>query len=255
MTRTAPHSLITLIATIVGATALISPAIAAESDEMLENARMKVSGMFEHIQSENVFQSPIPGWYTIQKGSTIAYISDDGRYLMQGDLIDLDLNINLTEESRNSARRDIVAGVDDTQVIKFSPAEIQHSVTVFTDTDCTYCRRLHSQIDEYLAHGIEIRYLLYPRNGPASPSWGVAEKIWCASDRNKALTAAKLDRKFKSAACDASTVQDHYVLGQEVGLAGTPAIILEDGTLIGGYMPADALAERLAYNSSTASAE
>jgi thiol:disulfide interchange protein DsbC len=139
----------------------------------------------------------------------------------------------------------MVAGIDDSQVIKFSPSEVKHSVTVFTDTDCTYCRRLHSQIDEYMAHGIEIRYLLYPRNGPASASWNVAEKVWCSSDRNKALTAAKLDRNFQTSACDASIVQDHYVLGQEAGLSGTPAIVLDDGTLIGGYMAPDALNERL----------
>jgi thiol:disulfide interchange protein DsbC len=255
MTRIAPNSVIAFVAAIAGVTALLSPAVAADTDEKLENARAIVSGMFDQIKPENVIQSPIPGWYTIQKGSIIAYISDDGRYLMQGDLIDLDLNTNLTEESRNSARRDMVASVDDTQVIKFSPAEIKHTITVFTDTDCTYCRRLHGQIDEYLAYGIEIRYLLYPRNGPASPSWGVAEKVWCASDRNKALTAAKLDRSFQTSACDASTVQDHYLLGQEAGLSGTPAIILEDGTLIGGYMPADRLAAQLGITAASAAVE
>ena len=223
----------------------VATAIAAEEDEKLESVRSKVSGMFEQIRPEHVNPGPIDGWYTIQKGSIIAYISDDGRYLMQGDMIDLDAEVNLTEASRNQARRDMVARIDDAHVIKFSPSEVKHSVTVFTDTDCTYCRRLHSQIDEYLAHGIEIRYLLYPRNGPASPSWNVAEQVWCSSDRNTALTAAKLDRKFQTAACDASTVQDHYVLGQEAGLSGTPAIVLDDGTLIGGYMPPDALNERL----------
>jgi thiol:disulfide interchange protein DsbC len=224
---------------------LAATANAAQDDEKLESVRAKVSGMFEQIEPEQVNSGPIDGWYTIQKGSIIAYISDDGRYMMQGELIDLDMDINLTEASRNGARREMVASIDDSQVIKFSPSEVKYSVTVFTDTDCTYCRRLHSQIDEYMAHGIEIRYLLYPRNGPASASWNVAEQVWCSSDRNAALTAAKLDRNFQTVACDASIVQDHYILGQEAGLSGTPAIILEDGTLIGGYMPPDALYQRL----------
>ena len=90
-----------------------------------------------------------------------------------------------------------MATVADDQTILFTPEEVKYSVSVFTDVDCTYCRRLHSQIDEYLAHGIEVRYLLYPRNGPASRAWSTAEDVWCASDRNDALTMAKLDREFR----------------------------------------------------------
>ncbi len=221
----------------------VADAVAA--DDKLESVRKKLSGMFEEIEPEHINPSPIEGWYAVQKGSTIAYVSDDGRYLLQGDLIDLDTEVNLSEASRNSARRDLLANLDQDQLITFSPAEVKHTITVFTDVECTYCRRLHSQIDEYLALGIEVRYMLYPRNGPASQSWNTSEEIWCATDRNKALTAAKLDRKFESSACDASIVQDHYVLGQQVGLSGTPAILLADGTLISGYLPPDTLNDRL----------
>lgn len=221
----------------------VADAVAA--DDKLESVRKKLSGMFEQIEPEHINPSPIEGWYAVQKGSTIAYVSGDGRYLLQGDLIDLDTEVNLSEASRNGSRRDLLASLDQDQLITFSPAEVKHTITVFTDVECTYCRRLHSQIDEYLALGIEVRYMLYPRNGPASQSWNTSEEIWCATDRNKALTAAKLDRKFESSACDASIVQDHYVLGQQVGLSGTPAILLADGTLISGYLPPDTLNDRL----------
>ncbi len=224
---------------------LTAPAFAAAQDDELEAVRETVSGMFEQIKPEHVQPSPIDGWYTVQKGSIIAYVSSDGRYLLQGDLIDLEAGVNLSEASRNGTRRDLVAALTDDQVIKFTPADVKHSVTVFTDVECTYCRRLHSQIDEYLAHGIEVRYLLYPRNGPASNSWNTSEDVYCASDRNKALTAAKLDREFQTMACDTSAIQDIYVLGQDIGLSGTPAIILQDGSLIGGYLPPDLLNERL----------
>jgi thiol:disulfide interchange protein DsbC len=127
----------------------------------------------------------------------------------------------------------------------FSPADVKHTVTVFTDVDCTYCRKLHGQMDEYLAEGIAIRYMLYPRNGPASRSWSTSEDVWCASDRNLALTAAKLDRDFKTNKCDASTISKHYMLGQNVGLSGTPAIVFDDGTMISGYLPPASLASRL----------
>jgi thiol:disulfide interchange protein DsbC len=240
------HFFTTPAVALLTATLLVSVAeLAVAADDKLEAVRAKVSATFEQIGPENVNYSPIDGWYTVQKGSIVAYISDDGKYLMQGDLIDLDANVNLTERSRDAARRSLVAGITDDQVITFSPAEVKHSVTIFTDTDCTYCRRLHSQIDEYMAAGIEVRYILYPRNGPASPAWGKAEEVWCSSDRNKALTAAKLDRNFQTSECDASNVQRSYVLGQDVGLSGTPAIVLEDGTLIGGYMPPQALSQAL----------
>lgn len=226
-----------------------SPAVAAEQDENLDAVRERIAGIFDVVEPENVNKSPIDGWYEIQKGSIVAYVSADGRYLLQGDLIDLDAGINLTDVSRNGARQKLMADLDDGDVIAFGPENPKYSVTVFTDVGCTYCRRLHNQIDEYIAQGIEVRYVLYPRNGPASSEWNTSEQVWCASDRNSALTAAKLDRKFETSACDASIIQKHYALGREVGLSGTPAIVLEDGTLIGGYLPATALAQQLQQNS------
>jgi thiol:disulfide interchange protein DsbC len=201
--------------------------------------------MFSEIQPEHVYPSPIDGWYTIRKGAIVAYISSDGRYLLQGDLIDLDDQTNLSETARNEARREMMAAVPDKDAIVFAPKVVKHKVDVFTDVDCTYCRRLHSQIDEYLAKGIEVRYLLYPRNGPASPSWAKAEQVWCSENRNEALTLAKLDKKFEARSCDTAMVSKHYAMGQDVGLRGTPAIVLEDGTLVSGYLPPDRLAEAL----------
>jgi thiol:disulfide interchange protein DsbC len=231
-----------LAASLLGLAALSS---AADVDPKLEEVRTKVSEMFESIEAKHVNLSPIDGWYTIQKGSVVAYISDDGRYLLQGDLIDLDQQVNLSEQSRSVSRRVLVSELNDEQSILFSPAEVKHSVTVFTDIDCAYCRKLHSQIDEYLDRGIAIRYVLYPRNGPASRAWSTSEDVWCSRDRNSALTAAKLDREFETSKCDASMITRHYTLGQDIGLSGTPAIVLEDGTMISGYMPPEALGSRL----------
>jgi thiol:disulfide interchange protein DsbC len=135
--------------------------------------------------------------------------------------------------------------VDNNDAILFSPSEVKHTVTVFTDVDCSYCRKLHSQIDDYMGLGIEVRYLLYPRNGPASRAWTTSEDVMCASDRGSALTAAKLDREFKTTKCKSSALTEHYSLGRDIGLSGTPAIVLEDGTLIGGYLSPEALATRI----------
>ena len=221
------------------------PASADETSTELDLVRERVSEMFDLIDQDDVSISTVDGWYTIHKGSIVASISADGSSLLQGDLIDLDTQANLSEAVRNEARRELMASVKDEDVILFSPAEVKYSVSIFTDVECTYCRRLHSQIDEYLAHGIEVRYLMYPRNGPTSRAWSTAEEVWCSSDRNSALTAAKLDREFASTDCDASIVQEHYDMGHDVGLSGTPAIVLADGTLISGYLPPDQLKARL----------
>ena len=230
-----------LIATIV----LPISAIAAEPEAELEAVRAKVSEMFDMIDPGDIVASPVDGWYTVQKGSIVAYVSGDGRYLLQGDLIDLDRGVNLTELSRNDARRTLVASLKDEESILFSPAEVKHSVTVFTDIDCTYCRKLHSEIEQYMDQGIAVRYVLYPRNGRRSHAWTTSENVWCSKDRNNALTAAKLDREFETSSCDASMIERHYQLGQDIGLTGTPAIVTEDGTLIGGYVPPSALSARL----------
>jgi thiol:disulfide interchange protein DsbC len=229
--------------------------VIAADDAELEAVRDKMNAMFGEIAPENVSRSPVDGWYTVHKGSIVAYVSEDGRYLLQGDMIDLDRQVNLSEQTRNESRREVMSSITDDQVILFSPAEVKHTVTVFTDVDCTYCRKLHGQMDEYLAAGIQIRYLLYPRNGPASRSWNTSEDVWCARDRNSALTAAKLDRSFETNKCDASAISKHYMLGQSVGLTGTPAIVFEDGTLLSGYLPPESLTSRLESMQQTAAAD
>ena len=223
-----------------GAILALAPTAQAE-DAQLEQVRQKIGAMFDMIEPEDVGPSPIDGWYQIHKGSIVAYISADGRYLLQGDLVDLDLQQNLSENVRNESRRELIANVSNEQAIVFSPEEVKYSVAVFTDVDCTYCRRLHSQIDQYLAHGIEVRYLMYPRNGPASQAWTTAEEVWCSADRQNALTMAKLDKDFPTNQCDSSMVQDHYIMGRDIGLSGTPAIVLDDGTLLAGYLAPDQL--------------
>lgn len=240
-----PTNMILRVVLPVAAFFATTAVFAQDIDEELAEVREKITAKFDVIAPEDVVASPVDGWYTVRKGSIVAYVSADARYLLQGDLIDLDTNVNMSEAARNESRRSLMAQVSDDEVIAFAPADPQYSVAVFTDVECTYCRRLHSQIDEYLAHGIEIRYLMYPRNGPTSEAWNTAEDVWCSNDRNAALTAAKSDRKFASSDCDVSIVEEQYALGQDVGLTGTPAIVLSDGSLISGYLPPAKLKARL----------
>lgn len=237
--------LVTCVAVISGALLLGAPVTAQDIDSELQSVRQKVTEKFDAIEADDIDKSEIDGWYKIQQGSIVAYVSADGRYLLQGDVIDLDRDVNLTEASRSNARRELLAATGDDEVIVFSPASPTYSVTIFTDIDCSYCRRLHEQIEEYLALGIEVRYFLYPRMGPASRAWITSEEVWCSQDRQYALTMAKLDREFDSESCDASAISQHFVMGQAVGLSGTPAIVLEDGEMIGGYLAPKQLKAKL----------
>jgi thiol:disulfide interchange protein DsbC len=225
---------------------IVVPATADEVSAELQLVRDSVADAFAGVEPEHIFESPIAGWYEVRRGAIIAYISADGRYLLQGDMIDLDQQINLSENSRNEARVEMMSSVPDEDLIVFTPDEIKYTISVFTDVDCTYCRRLHSQMDEYLAEGIQVRYFLYPRNGPATASWTKAEQVWCADDRQDAITQAKLDKSFDSHDCNASIISAHFAMGKDIGLRGTPAIVAQDGTLFSGYLPPAQLTEALA---------
>jgi thiol:disulfide interchange protein DsbC len=163
-------------------------------------------------------------------------------------MYDIETQVNLSETIRNESRKNVIESYPKKDMIVFSPESKSHHVTVFTDVDCTFCRRLHNQIDEYLNEGIEIRYLMYPRGGPQSASWVIAEQIWCSADRNDALTLAKIDQNFDYSQCNSAAISSHYLMGQSVGLQGTPAIILEDGSMVNGYVSALELSKIIESN-------
>jgi thiol:disulfide interchange protein DsbC len=189
--------------------------------------------------------TPISVVYELTRGSDIAYVTADGKYAFTGDLIELNGSNNLTEQHRRELRLKAIAAFPESEMLVFGPKEPKYTVTVFTDVDCPYCRKLHSQIAEYNRLGVRVRYLLYPRTGPNSSSWTKAEQVWCSADRNDALTRAKLGQELKTKPCTNNPVARSYALGKDFALEGTPAIIMPDGEMVAGYLPPDALLEHL----------
>jgi thiol:disulfide interchange protein DsbC len=212
-------------------------------------SKEEIAARLSNVRAEDITDSPLPGVYQVQVGSRIAYISADGRYLLQGDLYDIETSRNLTEATRASSRIDLLAGVPADQMMVFSPSEGEpkHTITIFTDIDCGYCRQFHREIEQVNNLGIEVHYLFYPRTGPNTDSWAKAEKVWCsgADLRNAALTRAKLGGEVPEASCDTTPVGSHWDLGHEIGVTGTPSVIAPNGEVIGGYMAPDMLLERL----------
>jgi len=190
----------------------------------------------------SVKPSLIPGYREVAIGGRIVYVSVDGKYLLQGSLIELASRDNLTAASEAVIRKAQLDAVPRDRRIIFSPPNPKYRITVFTDIDCGYCRKLHAQIADYMKAGISVEYLFFPRAGTSSASYTKAVDVWCAADRRKALTDAKLDKPVPRKTCPNPVAMD-YELGRQVGVDGTPAIYAPDGTQLGGYLaPAEMLA-------------
>lgn len=183
-------------------------------------------------------QSPIAGIYEFSQGTDVSYLTADGKYFLDGSVYDMATRRNLTEERRTKARIAMIATIPESQMLIFSPKNPQYTITVFTDVDCQYCRKLHSQIAEINKLGVRVRYLFYPRTGPNTDSWHKAEAVWCSADRNDALTRAKAGGPVDiTKSCGPNPVAEQYAVGQSIGVRGTPAIVTENGSYINGYLP------------------
>jgi thiol:disulfide interchange protein DsbC len=217
---------------------------AVSADEL---SKEELAGQLNGIAVEDISDSPVSGVYQVALGSNVAYVTADGRYIIRGDIFDAQTSANLTEETRARARVAMLSGVDPASMIVFKPADgkVKHTITVFTDIDCGYCRQFHREIDQVTALGIEVHYLFYPRTGRNTESWTKADEVWCAADHNTALTRAKLGGELSGSACANTPVEAHYTLGQRIGVRGTPAVFSETGELIGGYLPPATLAKVL----------
>lgn len=178
----------------------------------------------------------------------ILYFSADGRYVFQGELVSLESRTNLTEQRRVSMRKDIIDGLDEKDMIIFEPEKTAHTLTVFTDIDCVYCRKMHSEIEQYQDLGIRIRYMAYPRGGIGSESYDDAVTVWCNEDRRDAMTRAKAGEELEAKTCD-NPVKAEFETGQKLGVQGTPALFMENGQMLPGYVPAERLKEILEQTS------
>lgn len=218
----------------------------ASKNSAAKDPRVEIAAKIPGAKPEELRASPVPGVYELSRGTDIAYVSSDGKYAIVGDLYEMSSNENLTEKARRSERVKLLSSVPDSQTVVFSPKDPKYTVSVFTDVDCTYCRKLHSQIADYNKLGIKVRYLFYPRSGPNTESWEKAEQVWCSKNPNESLTRAKRDEPVAGPAhCANSPVARQYALGKDVGLQGTPAIILANGEMLPGYLPPQTLAKHL----------
>ncbi|MFK5950665.1 MAG: DsbC family protein [Methylococcales bacterium] len=231
----------TIISTCLGSTLLLAASVYAGEAEV----RQAIKKIMPSQKIDSIKPSDTKGLYEVIAGPNILYVSDNGKYLLQGHLIDLEAKKDLTEGKMADGRSLAIKEMGEDNMIIFKPEKSKYKVSVFTDLDCGYCRKLHSEIDKYMAEGITIQYMFYPRAGKGSSSYKKAISVWCSNDRKQALTDAKKGKTITDKTCD-NPIDKHMALATKFGVQGTPMIVTESGTILPGYVPADRLAKVLA---------
>ncbi|OAB55435.1 hypothetical protein AY599_02580 [Leptolyngbya valderiana BDU 20041] len=224
----------------LGLAALASSGALLAADAIEE----RLQGLVPDMSQVTIAETPIDGVMQVQIGSDVIYMSEDGRYLFQGRLVDMDTQIDLTDQAKSSVRAEALASLDASDFVTFGPEDAEYEILVFTDPDCGYCRRLHEQIAEYADVGVQVNYLAFPRAGVGSESYNKLVSVWCADDRNAAMDIAKAGGTPPAQSCD-NPVEEQYRLGQSLGVTGTPSILLRNGGIIPGYVPPQQLIGRL----------
>lgn len=234
-------------------TAAVAPAVPATTEAAKAPAEATVDTALLNEKLKPLFggvpdsikPTPVNGVYEAKFGTELIYVSADGRYFFSGDLIDGSSRTNLSEQSRTVERKDMLAKVEDKDTVIFkAKGEQKHLLTVFTDVDCGYCVKLHKEVNQLNEAGVSVRYLAYPRAGVGSESYKKIVNVWCADNKQDALTKSKAGETIASKECD-NPVAKEFELGQKLGVNGTPALFTEDGTMIPGYRPADQLVKIL----------
>lgn len=224
--------------------ALTLPAmlLAQPSAEQIEKT---MSQVFE-AKPDFIGASPVAGLYEVRIAGQIFYVTADGSHLLNGELFSIKDRINLTERSRGESRLDAINGLNQNEMIQYpAKGEEKHVITVFTDIDCGYCRRMHRGMKEMNELGITVRYMAFARSAPGSASYNKLVGVWCSKDRNDAMDKAKLQGEVSNPLCENNPVAKHMEIGQGLGVRGTPAILLQNGVLLPGYLPPQQLLEEL----------
>ncbi|MDA9068441.1 thioredoxin fold domain-containing protein [Gammaproteobacteria bacterium] len=198
---------------------------------------------------KGIKQSQVDGLFVVDIGDLQPiYASKDGNFFLYGEMYAIKNGelLNTTKQEISLNRRAILdSELSEKDFITFAATDEKHVITVFTDVDCGYCRKFHGEIEDYNAQGITVNYVAFPRSGLESDSYNKIVSAWCSSDPKGTLTALKEGRDPALKLCQDHPVEDHYLLGQRIGITGTPAIISSSGDLLPGYLPPMELLKKL----------
>ena len=231
--------------------ASLAPGVFAQSKDKAVEATIlkKLRGARPDLEFTKATPSVLPGLYEVEfKGGGLIYSSESGDHFLVGEVYEVkqDRIVNLSEAKKDVLRAAEVKNLKASDMVVYSPkGEVKASMYVFTDVDCGYCRLIHKEVPSLNEMGVEVRYLAFPRAGIGSNSYKKIASAWCAKDKQGALDELKAGKNIDIDVCDPNPISEQYSLGQKLGVTGTPAIVLESGELIPGYLKAPELAKRL----------
>ena len=229
---------------VVGSMFFWTPA-AILADTIPEAVTRIASELLPGISPDSIAPTPITNLYLVAFGAQVYYITKDGRYLISGNLIELEnfpYGRNLTEDVKTAIQKRLIDELDESGMVIFSPSRVASTITVFTDVTCGYCVRLHQDINQLAKAGIKVRYLGYPRAGIPSDAHDTLVSIWCANDPQRAMTNAKAGREIEKVVCE-TPIREHMAVAEQLGGRGTPTVFLQNGVKLPGYLPADELVQ------------
>ena len=218
----------------------------SSDEEIIRNSLEKILPAGSEIES--IQESSIKGLYAVYYGDLEPiYVSDDGNFFIYGDIYKININsiTNITDVEISERRSTILSNLESSELISFKSKNEQYAVTVFTDVDCGYCRKLHNQIGEYNKLGITINYAAFPRSGLGTISFTKMVSAWCSDNKKSSLTRLKNNNEINKNFCDNQPVSKHYAIGNKLGVTGTPAIFSSDGRLFPGYLSPEDLLKKL----------
>ena len=233
-------------ALVAGLICLFAMPYAGAADELTNESVEDMTRLLKLRLGTDAIDTPVPtgidGVYQTRFGNKFAYLIEGGRYVFIGDLVDLETAQNMTEISRREIIVDALADFSvDKQIVYPAVDEELAVLSVFTDTSCGYCQKLHKEVKYLQQAGISVHYYPYPRGGSRGPGYSDMLKVWCADDRLTAMSIAKGAQSgtLQSASdCESAQVVDAgYNLGNLIGVTGTPALYASDGTKFNGYVP------------------
>lgn len=227
--------------------------LAKVTPELEARLKAKVSAAIPHMAVVGVENGPFAGIYAVKlNNGPVLYTDAKGDFLVAGDLYKIEGNklVNIEELARQKERAPLLAAQDPKDMIVFpAKGDTKASIYVFTDVDCGYCRKLHQEVPQLNAAGVEVRYLAYPRAGIRSESYNKLARAWCSENPTDTLTRLKNGQHISGAVCEDNPIAGQYQLGGSIGVRGTPAIFLTNGELISGYRPAPELLQMLGIDS------
>ena len=186
------------------------------------------------LEVYQVSSSPVTGLFEVISSKGVFYSTQSGGYLVRGSIIDANNDFkNLTSGAQDELTRNRIAAYNDSMIVYPAQNE-KYVVTVFTDVDCGFCRKLHANIQAYNDIGITVRYLAFPRQGQRSKTWQSMSDLWCSDDKNTAMDLLTSGKEIEKKQCT-NAVSEHYKLGRELGIKGTPAIVLNSGKMMAGF--------------------